>query len=104
MGPCRSFRIVHIPAVVSIAALLVQPGLSFAQRGGLEVFPIRDAKGQQVGLYSESHALVIGVSRYTNGWPRLAGFPQVSPSHAAHRRNSRSFPRGQSAPINLATI
>ena len=26
-----------------------------------------------VGLYVESHALVIGVSNYTNGWPKLPG-------------------------------
>ena len=26
-----------------------------------------------MGLYEESHALVIGVSDYTEGWPRLNG-------------------------------
>ncbi len=34
---------------------------------------IRDKKGSQVGIYKESHALVIGVSKYTNGWPVLEG-------------------------------
>ncbi len=29
--------------------------------------------GKTVGLYEESHALVIGVSDYTNGWPKLLG-------------------------------
>jgi len=27
---------------------------------------------QSVRLYSKSHALVIGIDRYTNGWPRLS--------------------------------
>ena len=35
--------------------------------------PVTDHKGNQVALYKESHALVIGVSEYTGGWPRLPG-------------------------------
>ncbi len=34
---------------------------------------IRDQRGEQILLYKESHALLIGVSEYTNGWPRLPG-------------------------------
>jgi hypothetical protein len=34
---------------------------------------IADRQGNDVILYEESHALVIGVSEYTNGWPRLPG-------------------------------
>lgn len=34
---------------------------------------VRDPAGQEVGLYAESHALVVGVSDYQNGWPRLPG-------------------------------
>nr|VFJ64132.1 MAG: Caspase domain-containing protein [Candidatus Kentron sp. FW] len=34
---------------------------------------ITDKDGNQVGLYRESHALVIGVSDYTNGWKPLPG-------------------------------
>ncbi len=40
---------------------------------GLEPVLIKDMKGEKVGLYKESHALVIGVSKYTNGWPPLRG-------------------------------
>jgi formylglycine-generating enzyme required for sulfatase activity len=43
-----------------------------ASRGMEPVF-IKDNKGTQVGLYKESHALVIGASHYTNGWPKLPG-------------------------------
>jgi formylglycine-generating enzyme required for sulfatase activity len=35
--------------------------------------PIVTQGGQQVGLYEESHALVIGVSDYSAGWPDLPG-------------------------------
>jgi len=34
---------------------------------------IQDEAGQNVGLYRGSYALVIGVSKYTRGWPRLPG-------------------------------
>ncbi|MBV8170251.1 MAG: caspase family protein [Alphaproteobacteria bacterium] len=27
-------------------------------------------------IYEESHALLIGISEYTNGWPRLRGVPE----------------------------
>src|SRR5712691_1090355 len=36
---------------------------------GIELVSIRDRQGQQVGLYTASYVLVIGVSGYTNGWP-----------------------------------
>lgn len=44
----------------------------FASRG-VQVVSIKDKAGNQVGLYKESHALIIGVSNYTNGWPVLPG-------------------------------
>src|SRR5262245_55389375 len=42
---------------------------------GREVVTIRDRTGQQVGLYTASYALVIGVSAYTD-WPPLPEVPQ----------------------------
>lgn len=53
-----------------LAAFIVSPAV--AQRG-IVVVPIKDKAGNQVGLYKESHALVIGVSDYTEGWPKLPG-------------------------------
>ncbi|MFC1614370.1 SUMF1/EgtB/PvdO family nonheme iron enzyme [Gemmatimonadota bacterium] len=38
-----------------------------------EQVSISDERGRQVRLYEESHALVIGVSDYTAGWPKLQG-------------------------------
>ncbi|MBI4390211.1 MAG: SUMF1/EgtB/PvdO family nonheme iron enzyme [Nitrospinae bacterium] len=40
---------------------------------GIVPVQIKDNKGREVLLYKESHALVIGVSEYTGGWPRLPG-------------------------------
>ncbi len=50
----------------------VIPSATDASRG-LEPVLIKDKQGKQVCLYNESYALVIGASRYTNGWPKLAG-------------------------------
>ena len=40
---------------------------------GLQLTTIEDQAGQQVVLYEESHALIIGVNDYTEGWPDLPG-------------------------------
>jgi len=45
----------------------------FATERGVKRVEIKTSSGETVGLYEESHALVIGVSDYTNGWPRLRG-------------------------------
>ena len=36
---------------------------------------LTDSTGAQIGLYKESHALLIGVSNYTAGWPDLESIP-----------------------------
>ena len=42
-----------------------------AQRG---IYPIKvKVEGTTTTLYSESHALIIGISDYTGGWPKLRG-------------------------------
>ena len=46
---------------------------SRAQGRGVVSVAIEDHEGRQVGLYRESHALVIGVAGYHNGWPKLPG-------------------------------
>lgn len=39
---------------------------------GLTVTIGKDAAAQTIRLYDNSHALVIGIDEYTNGWPRLS--------------------------------
>lgn len=41
------------------------------QPRGMKKVVIRDKSGNEIGLYESSYALVIGVSDYTSGWPRL---------------------------------
>jgi len=48
----------------------------YAAERGINVVKIIDIQGQEVGLYHQSHALVIGVSDYSEGWPRLPGVQQ----------------------------
>lgn len=43
-----------------------------AQQRGFQPVNL-DINGQSVSLYNQSHALVIGISQYTNGWPDLPG-------------------------------
>jgi uncharacterized caspase-like protein len=38
-----------------------------------KLIKIKDSDGQEIELYKKSYALVIGVSNYTNGWPKLLG-------------------------------
>ena len=63
---------------VFAVATLVFPALA-AETRGLAVVEVRDRAGAQVALYEESHALVIGVSDYTGGWPRLRGVKKDVP-------------------------
>lgn len=45
-----------------------------AQTKGIKVV-IKDQSGRKVGLYKGSYALVIGISNYTAGWPKLESVP-----------------------------
>jgi hypothetical protein len=52
--------------------ILLNNQIFAAPQRGLRVV---DSKGRQIGEYQASHALLIGVSRYTNGWPQLESIP-----------------------------
>ena len=62
----------HIPSkfLLAFAFLLFTLPLS-ATECGVKRVEIKTSSGEAVGLYEQSHALVIGVSDYTNGWPKL---------------------------------
>jgi Caspase domain len=62
-GPCQTLS---LAALLLLLLLLPAAGVERALR-------IVDKTGQEVGLYTASYALVIGVSEYTNGWPSLPG-------------------------------
>jgi WD40 repeat protein len=52
--------------------IFISPFSSLAQSKTHSV-SLLDKGGNAVGFYRESHALLIGVSDYTGGWPRLPG-------------------------------
>lgn len=62
--------------IVPLLSLLLLPlfsdGAQASTRGSLA---IETRKGEQVGLYTGSYALLIGVSDYTEGWPKLEQVP-----------------------------
>lgn len=65
---------VTICVLASILFVLIPFLSEGSQTKGIKVI-IKDASGRKVGLYKESHALVIGVSDYTAGWPKLEMVP-----------------------------
>src|SRR5207249_2851481 len=65
-------RLPQLLLIHCLIALLAGSWLVTAQQQGRShrvIIP--DSNGQGMELYDECHALVIGVSNYTNGWPRL---------------------------------
>ena len=59
------------PAFLFLCLLL--SSIAYAQQRGIKRVEIKTQAGELVGLYEQSHALVIGVSDYTAGWRRLRG-------------------------------
>jgi hypothetical protein len=59
-------------AAETLAIFLLAFPISAAERGVKRV-ESKMQTGKTVGLYEESHTLVIGVSDYTDGWPKLPG-------------------------------
>ena len=63
-----------------IAVLLIAwAGGAAADTRGINI-QVKDNVGTTVALYAESHALVVGISEYTNGWPRLRGVGEDVPA------------------------
>ena len=56
-----------------LLSLIISLNTALANTRGIRKVEIKTKSGEKVGLYAESHALVIGVSNYTNGWPKLPG-------------------------------
>jgi hypothetical protein len=73
----KTTRLLKLTLVTSaLACALAPPFRSSAQQTegrGVGVVQIRAEDGREVQLYEKSYALVIGVSDYTYGWPKLPG-------------------------------
>ena len=60
----------HLFPVFLLLCLLLS-SIAYAQQRGVKRVEIKTQTGELIGLYEQSHALVIGVSDYTAGWPDL---------------------------------
>ena len=60
--------------LLAFAFLLFTVPIFAAETRGVKRVEIKTAAGEAIGLYEQSHALVIGVSDYTAGWPDLECF------------------------------
>lgn len=73
----RNTRNVRVGQVLLMIVVMLWAGSALAWRGVKIQIRDREDKNARVvktvPLYSESHALVIGIDDYTNGWPRLSG-------------------------------
>ena len=70
-----SWRVLAL--ILGMSALVSASDGSAVTRG---IAITEKATGATVALYAESYALVIGVSDYTNGWPRLRGVKDDVPA------------------------
>ena len=78
-----------IKTILMIFLVSINPAIACAA-GKQEAVPvsIKDLQGREVALYKGSHALLIGVSDYTNGWPDLTSIPgEVAKIEVALRQN-----------------
>ena len=67
-------KTINIIIILSVFVnILLTNRLIHASSRGISKFVIKNSEGKEVGLYNDSYALVIGVSNYSNGWPRLQG-------------------------------
>ena len=84
-------RHIHCKLLLAFAFLLFTVPAFGAETRGVKRVEIKTSSGETVGLYEESHALVIGVSEYTNGWPKLPGVRKdvkaVTAALESHRFN-----------------
>lgn len=62
-------------AILTLLLLIFQSSMAHTDTETRGLVRIKDSQGQQVGLYKDSHALLIGVSNYTAGWPDLLAIP-----------------------------
>jgi len=73
----KSFNQMRATVNILILLCFINPfilsGVEAAIKRGATPIPVIDSKGNQVVLYKESHALIVGISEYSSGWPMLPG-------------------------------
>ncbi len=75
-------------------ALLAASAHGARRSRGIGLVPVRTEEGKKVNLYRGSHALLVGVSDYTAGWPDLESIPgELKQLEKALRRQGFSVKR-----------
>jgi 3-phytase len=72
----KSIRLISILLLALMTAQVLiweLPGISAQETGRGQSVRLRMGNGETLDLYDESHALVIGVSKYDGGWRQLPG-------------------------------
>jgi hypothetical protein len=64
----RQVKLLFIIFVLVLPPYVYSNGLR-----GVSPIPVIDSEDNQIILYKESHALIVGVSNYTYDWPQLSG-------------------------------
>lgn len=73
----KTSRAVTMGSFLLLLPVLVCPSLAAeAKTRGLKMIPVKDAEGNQVAVYKNSYALIVGVSKYNGGWPKLTSVPE----------------------------
>lgn len=63
--------------ITLLCLCLIATGDLFAQTaGGMKTITVRTLQGEEIELYKDSYALVVGNGSYTEGWPQLSGVLQ----------------------------
>jgi hypothetical protein len=64
----------QVELIIIIVFLVLSPSNVFSNSlRGVSPIPVIDSEEKQIILYKESHALIVGVSKYTYDWPQLSG-------------------------------
>ena len=61
--------------LVLLSLILAGSHSALAQTKGVQRIDVKTQTGETIPLYQQSHALLIGISDYTNGWPDLTAIP-----------------------------
>ena len=62
---------IKILCLISLVMVILSAQMTSAATRGIRRVVVQDSSGKTIRLYNQSHALVIGVSDYTAGWPDL---------------------------------
>ncbi|PKN67604.1 MAG: hypothetical protein CVU57_02590 [Deltaproteobacteria bacterium HGW-Deltaproteobacteria-15] len=79
-------QFLSLSVTVLLLSLVLPPNPHAATRGIVAT----TSHGESISVYSDYHALVVGVGTYTAGWPNLPGALKDSKEVASAWKNSGS--------------